>query len=103
MSEKLTKVAFSNLDKILYPKPKITKGQTVEYYIKMAPRMLALLTDRAIVTTRYPDGVEEKGFYEKDAPQGTPSWVKTSTFYSHSAKRDVNYILVNDLATAETC
>jgi bifunctional non-homologous end joining protein LigD len=99
VSEKLTKVAFSNLDKILYPKPKITKGKTVEYYIKMAPRMLALLADRAIVTTRYPDGVEEKGFYEKDAPQGTPSWVKTSTFYSPSAKRDVNYILVNDLDT----
>ena len=90
---------FSNLDKILFPNLEITKGQVVEYYIKVAPRMLGLLSERAIVLTRYPDGVEEKGFYGKDAPQGTPEWVKTVKFYSETAKRDVNYILVNDLDT----
>lgn len=99
LSEELTKVIFSNLDKILYPKAKITKRLVVEYYIKVAPRLLDLLAERAIVTTRYPDGIEAEGFYEKDAPQGTPPWVKTATFYSHSAKRDLNYILVNDLDT----
>ena len=99
MSERLTKVDFSNLDKILFPKLKITKGQVVEYYIKVAPRVLGLLSGRAIVLTRYPDGVEEKGFYGKDAPQGTPKWVQTVKFYSETAKRDVNYILVNDLDT----
>jgi bifunctional non-homologous end joining protein LigD len=61
--------------------------------------MLDLLADRSIVLTRYPDGVDEKGFYEKDAPKGTPSWVKTVTLYSETAKRDVNYVLVNDLDT----
>jgi bifunctional non-homologous end joining protein LigD len=92
-------VDFSNLDKVLFPKPKVTKAQVVEYYIKVAPRMLGLLSERAIVLTRYPDGVEAKGFYGKDAPQGTPEWVKTVTFHSETAKRDVNYILVNDLDT----
>ena len=95
----MTKVAFTNLDKILFPKLKITKGQVVEYYIKVAPKMLGLLAERTIVLTRYPDGVEEKGFYGKDAPQGTPAWVKTVKIYSETAKRDVNYILVNDLDT----
>ena len=99
MSERLTKVDFSNLDKVLYPKPKVTKGQVVEYYIKVAPRMLGLLAERTIVLTRYPDGVDAKGFYEKDAPQGTPRWVKTAKIYSESARRYVNYILVNDLDT----
>jgi bifunctional non-homologous end joining protein LigD len=95
----LTKVAFSNLDKVLFPKPKVTKGQVVEYYIKVAPRILGIVFDRPIVLTRFPNGVDEKGFYEKDTPQGTPPWVKTVEIYSESAKRDVNYILVNDLDT----
>ena len=99
MSQRLTKVDFSNLDKILFPKVGITKGQVIEYYIRVAPRMLKILADRMIVLTRYPNGVDEKGFYEKDAPKGMPEWVKTVKIYSETAKRDVNYILVNDLDT----
>jgi len=99
MTEKLTKVSFSNLDKVLYPKLKVTKAQFIEYYIKMAPKMLPFLSDRPIVLTRYPDGVEKQGFYEKDAPQGMPNWVKTVKLYSETAKRYVRYILCNDLDT----
>jgi bifunctional non-homologous end joining protein LigD len=87
------------LDKILFRKLKITKAQVIEYYIKVAPWLLDLVADRAIVLTRYPDGIDAEGFYEKDMPKGTPSWVKIKTFYSESAKRDINYIIVNDLDT----
>jgi bifunctional non-homologous end joining protein LigD len=99
VKEKLTKVEFTNLDKTLFPKLKITKAQIIEYYIKIAPKMLGFLADRPLVLTRFPDGIDQKGFYGKDAPQGTPSWVKTVTIYSETAKRDVNYILCNDLDT----
>ena len=99
MPEKLTKVEFTNLDKILYPELKITKKQVIEYYIRIAPRMLGLLVDRPLVLTRYPNGVHEKGFYEKDAPSGTPSWVKTFRNYSKSAKRELNYIVCDNLDT----
>jgi len=99
MNEKLTKVEFTNLDKILFPKLQITKAQVIEYYIKTAPKILNILTDRPIVLTRFPNGIDKEGFYEKDAPQGTPSWVKTVKIYSETAKRDVNYILCNDLDT----
>jgi bifunctional non-homologous end joining protein LigD len=99
LGERLTKVNFSNLGKILFPKLGITKGQVVEYYVKVAPFVLPLLFDRAVVLTRYPDGVSNKGFYEKDAPQGTPDWVKTVRIYSETAKRSLNYIIVNDLDT----
>jgi bifunctional non-homologous end joining protein LigD len=92
-------VDFSNLDKVLFPKAGITKGQVVEYYIKLAPKMLGILADRAIVLTRYPNGVDEQGFYEKDSPKGMPKWVKTVKIYSETAKRNVNYILVNSLDT----
>lgn len=99
MNEKLTKVEFTNLDKILFPKLQITKAQVIEYYIKTAPKILNILTDRPIVLTRFPNGIDKEGFYEKDAPQGTPSWVKTVKIYSETVKRDVHYILCNDLDT----
>ncbi len=99
MVEKLTKVSFSNLDKILYPKLKVTKAQFIEYYIKVAPRMLPFLADRPLVLTRFPEGIDKEGFYEKDAPQGMPDWVKTVRLYSVTAKRYVNYIICNDLDT----
>jgi bifunctional non-homologous end joining protein LigD len=61
--------------------------------------MLDFLADRPLVLTRFPDGINKEGFYEKDAPQGTPLWVKTVKIYSETAKRDVNYVLCNDLDT----
>jgi bifunctional non-homologous end joining protein LigD len=99
MDERLTKVRFTNLDKILFPKLNITKAQIIEYYIKIAPKMLDILTDRPIVLTRFPNGVDKAGFYEKNAPEGTPSWIKTVRIYSETAQRNVNYIVCNDLDT----
>ncbi len=97
--EKLTKVNFRNLDKVLFPKLKVTKARFIEYYIKMAPRMLPYLKDRPIVLTRYPNGVGGEGFYAKNAPEGMPNWVKTARRYSPTAKRYVNYLICNDLDT----
>ena len=99
MPERLTKVDFTNLDKILYPDLKITKGQVIEYYIKIAPKMLDTIFDRPVVLTRFPNGIAQEGFYEKDAPQGTPTWVKTSRKYSETAQREISYVLCNDLDT----
>lgn len=97
--DKLTKVEFTNLDKILYPDVKLTKGQVIEHYIRMAPRMLEILKNRPTVLTRFPDGINKEGFYEKDMPLGTPSWVKTFKKYSETARREINYIVCNDLDT----
>lgn len=99
--KKLTKVELKNLDKIFYPKIKVTKAQIIEYYIKLAPKILPVIANRPLVLTRYPDGVEgEKvSFFEKNAPEGTPKWVKTKTIYSPTSKRNVNYIVCNDLDT----
>jgi bifunctional non-homologous end joining protein LigD len=97
----LTKVKLTNLDKILFPKNKVTKAQVIEYYVKMAPKMLPIIADRPLVLTRYPDGIEgdKFSFFEKNAPEGTPEWVKTKTIYSPTSKRDVHYIICNDLDT----
>jgi len=97
----LTKVDLKNLDKIFYPKNKVTKGQVIEYYVRLAPKILPIIADRPLVLTRYPDGVEcdKVSFFEKNAPEGTPKWVKTKIIYSSVSKRDVYYIVCNDLDT----
>ncbi len=100
----LTKVRLKNLDKCFYPKAYVTKGQVIEYYIKMAPKILPIIANRPLVLTRYPNGVQDSelgktSFYEKNAPEGTPDWVKLYTIYSPTSKRDVHYIVCNDLDT----
>ena len=99
MVEQLTKVRFTNLDKIIFPQKKIQKKQVIEYYIRVAPKILNILLNRAIVLNRFPNGVNKKGFYEKNAPKGTPSWVKKVEIYSKTTKKTTNYILCNDLDT----
>jgi bifunctional non-homologous end joining protein LigD len=71
----------------------------IEYYIRIAPKMLGLLAERPLALTRFPNGVHEKGFFEKDIPSGTPSWVETFNRYSETAQREINYIVCNDLDT----
>jgi len=95
----LTRVKFSNLDKVLYPELGLTKSDIIEYYVRVAPRMLPLLRDRALVRTRYPDGLEGEGFYEKEVPKGAPDWVETFTKYSASVGKNTDYVVCNDLDT----
>jgi len=99
VSKRLTKVDFTNLDKVLYPELRITKAQVIEYYIRIAPKILNIVTKRPMVLTRFPNGINKEGFYEKDAPLGTPSWVETFKRYSETAQRDVNYIICSNLDT----
>jgi bifunctional non-homologous end joining protein LigD len=97
--EKLTKVQFTNLDKVLYPEAHVTKAQVVEYYIRMAPGMLSILADRPVVLARFPDGIGKEGFYEKDLPLGAPSWVRRFKRYSETALREISYVVCGDLDT----
>ena len=91
--EKLTRVHVSNLDKVLYPAVTVRKAQVIKYYISVAPRMLGFLNERVVVSNRFPDGVQEEGFYEKDAPSGKPDWVETFTRFSESSRRYIGYVL----------
>ncbi len=84
MSGRLTKVEFTNLEKVLYPELKVTKAQVIEHYIRVAPKILQVLFNRPLTLTRFPDGVDRGGFYEKDLPPGAPPWVETFKRYSES-------------------
>ncbi|MBI2368703.1 MAG: hypothetical protein HYV08_00345 [Deltaproteobacteria bacterium] len=65
----------------------------------MAPLLLPYLKDRPLVLTRYPDGIAGKSFFQKDAPDFVPAWVRTERIYSKDADREIDYFIVNDLRT----
>jgi bifunctional non-homologous end joining protein LigD len=90
---------LSNLEKVLYPTAGFTKQQIIDYYVRIAPAMVPHLAGRALTRKRYPNGVDEEFFYEKNAPQHRPDWVKTAPIWSEGNRRTVHYILANDLAT----
>jgi len=91
------KINVSNLDKIFYPKTGFTKGNVIDYYIRVSPYLLPHLKDRPITLKRYPNGVEGFFFYEKECPSGRPDSVKT-TRVPKSDGGEVNYCVMNDLS-----
>ena len=93
------KIQVSNLGKVLYPEVGFTKGQVIDYYIRIAPVLLPHLKDRPLTMKRYPDGVEGEFFYEKNCPTHRPKWVKTAKVWSESNNRMMNYCLAQDLPT----
>ena len=95
-------VALTNLEKVLYPAVGFAKAQVVDYYTRIAPVLLPHLHDRAVTRKRYPDGVEGPLFFEKNAPRGTPEWVRTVTLPSPGSSKNretIDYVVVDDLAT----
>jgi bifunctional non-homologous end joining protein LigD len=92
-------VKFSNLDKVFWPEEKYTKGDLIEYYRSMAPWLLPYLKDRPVVLTRYPDGINGKSFYQKDAPGFVPDWIQTIPIWSEDTQRDIQYFVANDVET----
>src|SRR5438552_1880595 len=95
----LRDVKFSNLDNIFSPEEKYTKGDLIEFYRSMAPWLLPYLQDRPVVLTRYPDGINGKLFYQKDAPGFVPDWIQTIPIWSEDTQRDIQYFVANDVET----
>lgn len=89
----------SNLNKVLYPAAGFTKGQVIDYYIRIAPVLLPHLKDRPLTLKRYPNGVNAPFFYEKRCPSHRPEWVHTAHIWSEGNNDYVDYCLANDLPT----
>jgi len=71
-------LSLSNLDKVLYPETGFTKGEVIDYYARIAPVLLTHLGDRGITMRRFPNGVDDKSFFEKRCPSHRPEWVQTA-------------------------
>jgi bifunctional non-homologous end joining protein LigD len=89
----MPKVEISNPDKILFPKEKVTKQQVVEYYSKNAGLILPHLKNRLLSLQRFPNGIDKKGFFQKNKSDYFPDWIKT-----HKEK-ETNYVVCNDKET----
>jgi bifunctional non-homologous end joining protein LigD len=92
-------LSLTNLDKILYPATGFTKGQVVDYYVRIAPVLVPHLAGRPLTMKRYPGGVDQEYFFEKNAPMHRPDWVETAPVWSEGNKRTIHYLLANDLPT----
>ncbi len=95
------RLSLSNLDKVLYPETGFTKGEVIDYYSRIAPTMLPHIAERPVTRKRWPNGVDQASFFEKNAPRGTPSWVRTVVLPSPGSTMDrdtVEYVVAEDLA-----
>jgi bifunctional non-homologous end joining protein LigD len=90
---------LSNLNKVLYPATGFTKGQVIDYYARIAPVLVPHLAGRPLTLKRYPNGVDSEYFFEKNATAHRPDWVKTAPIWSEHNRRNINYILADDLPT----
>jgi len=85
------RLRLSSLEKVMYPRTGTTKAQVIDYYARVAPVILPHLRDRAVTRIRFPHGVADMQFFEKNLPAGTPAWIRR-------AGRDPVFPLIDDLA-----
>jgi bifunctional non-homologous end joining protein LigD len=89
-------VTFSNLRKVYWPADGYTKGDLIEYYRSVAAWMLPYLRNRPLVLTRFPDGIDGKSFYQKDAPAFAPDWIRVEGIWSEETQREIRYFVCDD-------
>jgi bifunctional non-homologous end joining protein LigD len=91
-------IKLSNLEKVLYPSAGFTKGQVIDYYVRIAPVLVPHLAARPLTLKRYPNGVEAMHFYEKNCPKYRPAWMKTASVWSEGNNRFMDYCVVDGVA-----
>ena len=89
-------VKVTNPDKVFWPDEGLTKADLVAYYRAVSLWLLPYLADRPLVLTRYPDGIDGKSFYQKDAPEYAPDWIRRETLWSEGSEREIRYFVIED-------
>ncbi|MEU8361833.1 non-homologous end-joining DNA ligase [Nonomuraea sp. NPDC048882] len=95
-------LTLSNLDKVLYPEYGFTKAEIIDYYSRVAPVLLPHLQGRPLTVKRYPNGVTGQSFFEKNAPDHTPGWVRRANLPvpgSTKNRETIDFAIVDDLPT----
>ncbi len=90
-------LSIVNLDKVMYPATGYTKAEVISYYSQIAEVLLPYISDRALTRVRFPNGVAGPSFYEKNAPAGTPGWVRTERILTSDGP--VQYVIADESAT----
>ena len=89
----------TNLDKVLWPRDGFTKGDLIAYYRAVARWLLPHVKGRPLTLERYPDGIDEAGWWEKHVPRGLPDWVPTVKIAAGTRHEQIEFIVCNDEAT----
>lgn len=90
-------IELSNLDKVLYPDAGYTKGEVVDYYRRMADRMVPHARERPVSMQRFPDGIDGEGFYQKQVPEYFPDWIETVRVEKEEGEN--RQLMIQDAAT----
>lgn len=91
-------MTLTNLDKVFWPEEGYTKGDVIAYYEAIASTILPYLKDRPMVLNRHPNGIKDKGFFQKNVSLSKfPSWIQTAKITHH--ERTIEYVLVQDKDT----
>jgi bifunctional non-homologous end joining protein LigD len=91
-------VNFTHLDRVYYPGPGYTKAEVLNYYLRVAPFLLPHITDRPLTLERWPEGVEDGSFFQKNASSYFPHWLRTFPVERKDHQKIVHYPLVEDEA-----
>jgi len=94
-------VKLSNLEKVFWPEEGYTKGDLIEYYRVISPWLLPYLKDRPVVLTRFPDGINGKSFFQKDAPSFVPEWMRLERIWSEDTQREISYFVCDNVESLE--
>jgi bifunctional non-homologous end joining protein LigD len=95
------RVRVTSADRVLFPGDGVTKGDLVSYYVDVAPALVPHLRNRPFTLKRYPHGIHERPYFQKQAPQGLPSWIPTRQFRTwprEGGSRLVDFVLLNERA-----
>jgi bifunctional non-homologous end joining protein LigD len=92
------RLSLTNLNKVLFPKPRLRKRDILYYYFRVAPYILPFLKDRPLVLKRYPNGIDAEFFFQKEAPASHPEWIKTVEIDSKERGGKMPYFLAEDRA-----
>ncbi len=93
------RLKFTNLNKVFYPDEGYTKRDLLNYYDAVAELILPHLCDRPLSLKRYPNGIEGKWFFQKDASESFPDWLRTVPIKHDEAKEAINYVVADDRAS----
>jgi bifunctional non-homologous end joining protein LigD len=93
------RLKLTNLPKVFYPGEGINKRDVINYYDAVAPLILPHLRDRPLSLKRYPNGINQQYFFQKDAEGKVPDWVRLEPIFSDHNQDKIHYIICNDRAT----
>lgn len=93
------KLELSNLEKELWPDDGIVKAELIEYYLKIAPTILAHIKGRPLSFVRYPDGIEGESFFQKNRPKYAPNWLEHERLGDSAGESGIDYVLASEEAS----